>query len=36
VKVKEASREYIRDWLPGSGVEPFVRSADVQGEKPCQ
>lgn len=34
VKVKEASKEYIRDWFPGSGVEQFVRSADVQGEKP--
>ena len=34
VMVKEASREYIRDWFPGSGVERYVRSADVQGVKP--
>lgn len=34
VKVKEASKEFIKDWFPGSGVEQFVRSADVQGEKP--
>lgn len=34
VMVKEASREYIRDWFPGSGVEQYVRSADVQGMKP--
>ena len=34
VKVKEASKEYIRDWFPGSGVERYVRSADVRGTKP--
>ncbi len=34
VKVKEESKEFIRDWFPGSGVERYVRSADVQGTKP--
>lgn len=34
VKVKEASKEFIKDWFPGSGVERYVRSADVQGVKP--
>ena len=34
VKVKEASKEYIRDWFPGSGVEQYVRSAEVQGTRP--
>jgi ubiquinone/menaquinone biosynthesis C-methylase UbiE len=34
VNVKEASKAYIRDWFPGSGVERYVRSADVQGTKP--
>lgn len=33
VKVKEASKEFIKDWFPGSGVERYVRSADVQGVK---
>jgi len=36
VKVKEASKEFIKDWFPGSGVEQFVRSADVQGIKPAR
>ncbi len=34
VKVKEQSKEFIKDWFPGSGVEMYVRSADVQGMKP--
>ena len=34
VKVKEQSKEFIKDWFPGSGVERYVRSADVQGMKP--
>ena len=33
VKVKEASKGYIKDWFPGSGVERYVRSAEVQGTK---
>lgn len=34
VMVKEASAEYIKEWFPGSGIEQYVRSADVQGVKP--
>lgn len=34
VKVKEESKGFIKDWFPGSGVERYVRSADVQGTKP--
>ena len=34
VIVKEASKEFIKDWFPGSGIEQVVRSADVQGVKP--
>jgi SAM-dependent methyltransferase len=34
VDVKEASREFIRDWLPGSGVEDFVASATIEAVKP--
>ena len=34
VMVKEQSREFIKEWFPGSGIERYVRSADVQGVKP--
>ncbi len=34
VTVKDASKEFIKDWFPGSGIERYVRSADVQGVKP--
>jgi ubiquinone/menaquinone biosynthesis C-methylase UbiE len=34
IDVKEASREYIRDWLPGSGVENYVASANIEAVKP--
>jgi hypothetical protein len=34
VRVKEASKDFIKDWFPGSGIERYVRSADVQGVKP--
>jgi hypothetical protein len=30
---KEASREIIREWKPGSRVEDFVVSAIIQGRK---
>jgi len=39
IRVKEESRDLIRDWFPGSGVEEYVRSADVSARKaassPC-
>mgnify|MGYP002682274723 CR=1 FL=1 len=34
VDVKEQSREFIREWLPGSGVENYVASATSEAVKP--
>ncbi|MBI2373592.1 MAG: arsenite methyltransferase [Deltaproteobacteria bacterium] len=34
VNVKEESRAFIRDWLPGSGVEAYVASATIEATKP--
>ena len=34
IDVKEASREFIRDWLPGSSVEQYVASATIEAVKP--
>lgn len=34
IDVKEASRDFIRDWLPGSGVETYVASATIEATKP--
>jgi SAM-dependent methyltransferase len=34
VDVKEQSREFIRDWLPGSGIEHYVASATIEAVKP--
>lgn len=34
VEVKEQSRELIRDWLPGSGIERYVASATIEATKP--
>ena len=34
VDVKEESREFIRDWIPGSGVENYVVSATIEAVKP--
>lgn len=34
VDVKEESRAFIRDWLPGSGVENYVASATIEAVKP--
>lgn len=33
IRVKEESRALICDWFPGSGVEEFVRSAEVSARK---
>ncbi|MFO0563174.1 MAG: arsenic resistance N-acetyltransferase ArsN2 [Polyangiales bacterium] len=33
VAVKEESREFIKDWLPGSGAENFVASAAITATK---
>lgn len=34
VHVRPESAEFIRSWFPGSGVERYVRSADIQAAKP--
>jgi arsenite methyltransferase len=32
--VKEESREVIKQWMPGSGAENYVVSANISGRKP--
>jgi len=34
VTVKEESRTFIKDWLPGSGVEDYVASANIEAVRP--
>lgn len=34
VEEKAESREFIKDWMPGSGAEDYVVSANVTGVKP--
>jgi SAM-dependent methyltransferase len=34
VGVNEASRTFIRDWVPGSGAERFVASASIKAVRP--
>ncbi len=31
---KDASREFIRHWAPGRGVEDFIASASIEAVKP--
>jgi hypothetical protein len=33
ITTNDASREFIRDWLPGSGAEDYVVSAIIQAVK---
>jgi SAM-dependent methyltransferase len=35
VTVREESLEFIRDWMPGSGVEKNVASATIEAVKPA-
>jgi len=34
VTVNAASREFIRDWAPGTGIEEYIAAASVQAVKP--
>ncbi|GMH66158.1 hypothetical protein TrVE_jg9062 [Triparma verrucosa] len=34
IEEKEESREVIKQWLPGSGAEDYVVSADITAKKP--
>lgn len=34
VDVKEESAKYIKDWMPGSGAENYVASANITANKP--
>ncbi len=34
VSVHEESREFIRDWMPGTGCEKYVASATIEATKP--
>jgi SAM-dependent methyltransferase len=34
VTVRPESRAFIREWMPGSGIEDFVASATVEAKKP--
>ena len=34
IDVKPGSREFIRDWMPGSGSEDYIASAAIEAIKP--
>jgi len=34
IEIKEESREVIAQWMPGSGAEDFVVSANIEAKKP--
>ena len=36
IRIRPGSRELIRQWLPGSGVEQYVASADIEAIRPQQ
>ncbi len=35
VERKPASRDVIKNWMPGSGAEDFVMSANIRATKPA-
>ncbi len=34
IQVKESSREFIKEWAPGTGVEKYVASATIEAYRP--
>jgi SAM-dependent methyltransferase len=34
ITIQPRSREHIRDWMPGSGIEDYVVAANLEGRKP--
>lgn len=34
ITVKPESREFIRDWFPGSGAEDYVSAATIEATRP--
>jgi arsenite methyltransferase len=34
VAPKDASRSFIREWLPGKGIEEYLVSATIEATKP--
>jgi hypothetical protein len=34
IKPKDESREFIREWIPGSKIEDYVVSATIEAIKP--
>jgi hypothetical protein len=34
IEPKDESREFIREWVPGSNVEDYVLSATIEATKP--
>lgn len=34
IDIKEESREIVKQWIPGSGAEEFVVSANISALKP--
>jgi SAM-dependent methyltransferase len=34
IEVKEESRNFIREWMPGTGIEEYVASATIEAVKP--
>lgn len=35
IKIKENAKEFIKDWMPGSGAEEVITSAYVTATKPA-
>ncbi len=34
VRIREESKAFIKQWFPGSGIDNYLRSADIEGTKP--